>query len=496
MNAGTGEHQLRTLPRLAGGLFVAAILGAYYWIYSLPPRMLGGLDPDRYYHLALSRLISEHGLLKSLPQVEDLGWGRYFPDKEFLFHALTGAADRLGGSDLVLMMVPLLGMAIALCLYLELSRRIRPLPAMLLAALVPLLTPAFLFRLTLLRPHLLAILCFCLLLAAVLRGKPRWTAVACAGFVLAYHAFFVVLAVTGICWWLRRQPGFAGSRFWLWCLAGLAVGIVINPYFPSNLEMGWLSLRLALRMETLSQLGQGIELAALPLPKLLALYGFIPAALLATIIAIRWRKPAAGEDLSRLWFLLLVTGVFWGMGTRSPRAMEYAVPACILMLGYASLLLAWRWWIPLCLALLAGIQGYVAMLSYLDFWQHPRQGAHDTYAAVIAQIPGEAAGKKVFNCEWEAGAFIFYDRPDLRFVDLLEPAFLWTVSKEKYMVRQGLLQGAFADPHLVLRGVFKADYVLCGAPKLIRQMDADPTSFTTLPGMQGEKVRLFAVRPD
>ncbi len=49
----------------------------------------GSNDPVRYHHLALSRLSSEQGLLRTLPQIEDLGWGQYFPDKEFLFHVLT-----------------------------------------------------------------------------------------------------------------------------------------------------------------------------------------------------------------------------------------------------------------------------------------------------------------------------------------------------------------------------------------------------------------------
>ena len=458
--------------------------------------MLGGLDPDRYYHLALSRLIAEHGLLRALPQVEDLGWGRYFPDKEFLFHALTGGAQYFGGSSFVLWLVPLLGIAIALCLYLELSRRIPAWSAALLAALVPLATPSFLFRLTLLRPHLLAILCFCLLLAAILRGRPRWAGLACAAFALSYHAFFVVLVVAGICWLLRTRPGFEGSRYWLWCAAGLVVGIVLNPYFPSNVQMGLLTLRLALHLDTLSATGQGLELAALSWPKLIVLYGFLPAALLATLVAMRLRKPAPGEDASRLWFLFLVTAAFWLMATRSPRAMEYAVPACILMIGYASPLINWRWWIALNLALLLGIQGYITSLYYLESWRHPKQGAYRMYAEVIAQIPANASGKKVFNCEWEAGSFVFFERPDLRFVDLLEPALLWSASKDKYLARQGLMEGAFADPRLVLRGLFKADYVLCAAPKLIRQMDADPANFTALPGTRGDQVRLFAVRPE
>ena len=43
------------------------------------------------------RLSAEQGLLLTLPQVEDLGWGEYFPDKEFLFHVQTRVAYKFAG---------------------------------------------------------------------------------------------------------------------------------------------------------------------------------------------------------------------------------------------------------------------------------------------------------------------------------------------------------------------------------------------------------------
>ena len=56
-------------------------------------------DPDRYYHFALSRDMVASGqvFLRSVPQVEDLGWGELFVDKEFLFHQLTALGYRIAG---------------------------------------------------------------------------------------------------------------------------------------------------------------------------------------------------------------------------------------------------------------------------------------------------------------------------------------------------------------------------------------------------------------
>ena len=60
---------------------------------------------------------------------------------------------------------------------------------------------------------------------------------------------------------------------------------------------------------------------------------------------------------------------------------------------------------------------------------------------------------------------------------------------------QGLIEGAFGDPQAILRGVFHADYVVCAAPPLIRQMQADRANFTALPGTDEDRIRVFAVRP-
>jgi hypothetical protein len=484
-----------TTAKALGAAVVAFAVAAFHWLYLLPPRGLGSSDPDRFYHLGLSRIIAASGLPRVLPQVEDLGWGGYFPDKEFLFHALTGSAWAVGGADAVLALVPAIGLGIALCLYSGLCRTLRPGQATLLVLVGLAGTAGFVYRLSLLRPHLLAIFIFCLLVLAVLRSRPRLAGLAAAMFVLAYHAFYIVLVVAAVAWLLRRQPGI-GRHTWSWCLAGLAVGLVVNPYFPSNLSMGWFTLRLGLGLESMTQFEQGGELAPLSRGLMLAAYGFLPATLLVTAAGIAWRKPAASAERTALLFLFALSAVFTLLGLRSMRAMEYAVPSGILLLGCATSLFAPRHGLPFALVLVLGCQGHLAFQFYRQHWQQPEHPALPLYASLLAPIPATPGGFKVYNCEWETGPYILMARPDLRFVDLLDPALLWHASRTRYMARRGLNEGAFEDPHAILRGAFKADYVLCAKPALIRQMDARPQDFTSDRASRGDAMRLFAVRPD
>lgn len=482
--------------RAFGGAIVALAMAAYYFVFFFPPRLVGRSDPDRYYHLGLSRLFSEQGIVRTLPQVEDLGWGRLFPEKEFLFHALTGSADWLGGSTLVLLVVPLLGIAITLCLYSELSRVLRPVHAALLSSAVPLLSARFLFRLTILRPHMLAILFFCLVLLAILRKRPRLAALAAAGFALSYHAFYLVVLVAGVAWLLRRKMGPEGENSWLWCLAGLAVGIILNPYFPSNLVMSWYHVQIALGVDPAPGASSPLEFAWPGWPTFLLTYGFVPLSLVLSAAAVRFRPKDDGAVVGEFWFLFAVTLLLFMLSMKSDRAMEYAVPACILMVGYSARASGIRWWIPFNLVILLACQGYIARMYYLKNWSSPQQANFDIYARVLATLPADAAGKKVFNCEWWTGAYMLSERPDLRFVDVLDPTFLWRQSPDKYLARQGLVKGAFSDPHTILRDVFKADYVLCASTALINQMYADPSNFRAIPGAEDGPVRLFLVRPE
>jgi hypothetical protein len=221
------------------------------------------------------------------------------------------------------------------------------------------------------------------------------------------------------------------------------------------------------------------------------------ASLLFAAVGAWRRRPAPSPERTGLALLFLLVGALAVLGTKSVRAMEYAVPCAILLAGYAVHVLQVRHALPALLAVLLLCQGALDYRYYREGWLRPVRSGYPEYAAVLRQVPAQP-GLKVFNCEWEAGAFILYARPDLRFVDLLEPAFLWHASPLRHQARKGLVEGAFDDPRAILRGAFDADYVWCGTrhPRLVEQMDARPQDFRSAPGSRGDPVRLFAVRPD
>ncbi len=481
--------------RMLGMAFASAVMAAYYWLLFLPPRLVGSNDPDRYYHLGITRLMSEHGLLRTLPQAEDIGWAKHFPEKEFLFHALTWFADRLGGLDAVMLLVPLLGTAIVLVLYWTLSRVCRPWQAMLFSTLIPLAYSAFIFRLTILRPHLLAILFFVLLLLAILRRRNWLLAIACAGFALSYHAFYIPMLVLALAYFLKWRPESKGWRPLAWGLGGLVAGLVVNPYFPDNIIMGVIHLGIAMGSDAPPAAEFGTEIQHLTGGQLFAALGF-NFFLLAVVASQRWfrqESDARGADLRLLFALTLVLTL---LSLKSIRATEYAIPSLVLLVGYFVQRVDRPWWTAALIGPLLILQGTTAFQYYSRMWTEPQGRNAGWFLSAISALP-PTPGKKVYTCQWDAGAYLLFARPDLRFVDLLDPTFLWQAAPDKYLVRQRLNRGGSAHPQAELRRTFHADYVLCGSPGLNSQMQSDPGHFRELGHDESMgAVRVFEVAPE
>jgi len=109
------------------------------------------------------------------------------------------------------------------------------------------------------------------------------------------------------------------------------------------------------------------------------------------------------------------------------------------------------------------------------FYAHPVPfpGRVRVAFAAIDAIPPTPVGAKVFNCAWASSPFLLYRRPDLRFVDILDPSFLWLRAPALSDLRATLRSGRVPDPWATLRESFRADYVFCSDPALYYQLLRD-----------------------
>jgi hypothetical protein len=259
--------------------------------------------------------------------------------------------------------------------------------------------------------------------------------------------------------------------------------------------MSWTHVQIALGIDVPADLDSGVELTQFGPFDMLQLYGIAPFGVLVALLVAWRRRLWPIREHREFWFLLLLSLVLTALGMKSRRAMEYAIPCVIVLSGYSVRWLEWKWSLPtLTAALLLG-QGYDTWQFYQDWWTQPQVGYSVWEFNAIAAIPARPTGAKVFNCDWSDSPYLLYFRPNMRFVDVLDPALLWKASQRRYILRRALLLGRFPDPASVLRAEFHADYVLCDEPNLDTQMAADRGHFEAIPirGGSGD-LRLYRLR--
>jgi hypothetical protein len=306
-----------------------------------------------------------------------------------------------------------------------------------------------------------------------LRRKPWFVFAFCCGYALAYHAIYipgVLLVLSGI----SQKKGWRLERPELLGLLGLGVGLLLNPYFPQNIIMGWTHLKLALSSRQSLDPETGLELFPLPFAEYLTIYSFhILSVALAAVYFYRTEKTAVDEEPDgQKRFLLWASALFWILTARSPRAQEYAIPLTTCVIA----LFAKNTWISIAnarpLMLLAPLALVPAISEH--YFGDPGPALQPIFAFLaLDRIPYQPNPGKILNCSWSSSPYIFYRRPELRFVDILEPALLRLIAPNLSDLRLKLRKGKVPDPFKVVKDDFHADYVLCSDPALYDQLDRD-----------------------
>ena len=435
-------------------------------------------DPDRFYHFAIARKTAASGIVRTVPEVVGLGWDKFFADKEFLFHALGGAAYRLAGEAGVVVLVECLAIAFFILVFALLRAHASTPASLTLIAWLMWATPKFMVRTVLVRPHVLAMALFVGLVLAWQKRRPLAAGVCSALFALSYHALYVpmLLLLVGVAtaW---REAG--ARRTALFGGVGLLIGVFGNPYFPANVLLGIQHLAIALGAQPVPDSSLGAEL--LPLRSDELFFAYAPW---IAIIAAGWfcfgmvqkrDRPDPGADA----FWLLAATLFFSLVVKSPRAIEYAAPLVAVLaarlwtqhnewLGQAGTMVRRLW--AAGFVLTASFQ----LLTLARYWSRPTPPRDDSVARALAALPPAARRPTILNCGWTDGAEILYRRPDARFFDLLDPTFLALASPDTYQLREAFKDGRLLDPLTTLHDLLGADYVLCREPKATMRMQVDP----------------------
>lgn len=496
MGGGAGIEGKRSSGALRAVLFTAGLI-ALSLALQFSTSSLGSVDG--YFHVRYSALLWEAGW-RSFPI--EFPWlpytilnARDYYDHHMLFHVWLApftALDPLVGGKLA----AALGAAAAFASIYGLLRRWRVEHPEWWTIAIVFSAPGFPYRMEMSRVQALSVVS--LLAAFHFLEHRRLVAlgiVACI-YTWLYNAFPFLLALavaSALAGAARSDP--VDLRPLGVAALGVAVGLVINPYFPNDLRfiahhyLGKVWADEAVRV--------GAEWSPLPVHPWLG-WAF-PLAVISAALAALWKYRGKLERGAHVLWLMGLG--FFLLTWRSERFVEYLVP-------FGGLAVARTFHGPVAAWLQGGMRrrrlvaasvvAWALVCSGTTVWLLRGRPPVERYARAAAWIRENVpAGSVVFTSDWDDFPNLFYHDPTHRYVVGLDPTYLSRRDPELYRRWLFVATGRDPIPARTIRDVFDAPVAVTDHyhPGFVQAMDRDPRAERVHEDRWGIVYRIADVEP-
>ena len=443
-------------------------------------------DVDAYYHLQVAAEIWQQGGWADIRWLPFTALGAEGPDHQWLFHLLIAPFSQIQDTQLAMRLAAAaLGGLVPLACGLFLRDRGLPIAfALVLALLAFAASPLLPERFITLRAQTFGLVMMLALAWALLRGRALWVGTISALFMAGYHAAPIVLLMTLL---HLVAKGIKGETLRLnaliAALIGLGLGLLVNPWFPRNIE--FLFFHTLLKAASGHQALVGNEwyspgawtFAAHLGPVLLAL---VVAAVAAWSRGLPWRE-RLGLDT---WMLLGFSACLLWLYADAVRFEEYAAPWLVLTLG---LLLrdagltkwTWRWRKSGVMMVLAGLLLLGSWRGAITMAGFPRYDlSRDDPIPAYVRSHAEP-GAMIYNSHWPHFQGLVWQLPAYRFVAGLDGHFLAYGDPRRFALwyaLSGRRNDPQADPSPYIAEEFGANWAIIarGHWDLVAGLDQSP----------------------
>jgi hypothetical protein len=441
-----------------GALATAAVVLA--GLQFSTPNLIGN---DSYFHIRYAEIVREAGVRGFPPPFPWLPLTILAPDRfadhHMLYHVLltpfTLGDLRLGGK--------LAGLAGAVAFVVAFAAFLRcervALPGLVLLALGA-SSADLLFRLSMTRVQALSLVCLLAGFHYALAGRTRALALIGCIYAWLYDGFPLLLVPVGatvaadLVVARRLRPAIAVAA-----LAGIAVGVVVNPYFPEYLHF------IVHHVGDKTLPGEAVRVGREWLP-------YDPASLLANaLLAILYLAfgvaalGAAGLRRDRRALAaLLVAVAFLVLMLGSKRFIEYFAPTATLFAALAGAPLLARLERRRRIAV-AAVLAVVALANVAGVgWTLVRkrdETPHDRYAAAATYVARAApAGAMLCTTDWDDFPWLYFHNVASTYLVGLDPTYLRDRFRDAYWQWVDIAQGGVAEPSRLLATRFPCAYML------------------------------------
>ena len=475
-------------------------IGFVFWRLQFSTDAICCGDFDGYYHIKWTRILWDS--LKHQHVVPSFRWlpltslnPKQYVDHHFLFHILlipfASFVDPRVGAKVAAVLFG--SLALISCYWLLVRYQIRYVLVWLIALLA--CSAPFLFRLNMSKAPPLAII---FLVAAIhcLFQKRYWPLFPIAFLFTETYDLFPLLLFTAISW--VAIVGWTEQRFeWrplMWVSLGIVAGLVINPYFPQNLQLMYEHARIKL---TLSDYDTKVGGEWYPYDS----WEFLGNALVACVsmvVGYVALDPADRKNNQHsLLFAILATALMIMMA-KWRRIAEYWPPFAVMFAAFS--LQPWlhgsrstftrlppdimqelepffdrssatrndddEWTLreivkTVCVAVVALILGITLFINVRATRRDIQQSEPNDYYRrganwLTAHVP---AGHIIFNTDWDDFPRLFYYDSDHYYVSGLDPSYLYDHDRKLSELYERITLGKEENPGPLIRERFGATYV-------------------------------------
>lgn len=489
------ESAIRAVQLGAG----AIAIGLIFWQLQYSTSAICCGDFDGYYHIKWSRLLWESLRSRSFPP--QFTWlplttldPKHYVDHHLLFHffqmPFTWFGDLRPGAKISAAIFG--SLAVFSCYWLLVRYRIRYSLIWLLALLA--CSAPFLYRLNMAKAPPFAII-YLIIAIALLFSKKYWPLIPLSFIFALTYDMFVLLILAAIIWTV--VIGWTEHRFeWrpiVWVLLGTAAGLIINPYFPTNLQLFYEHLKTKLTPSDFStKVGQewySYSIWDFTLNSIVAC--------IAMIVGYIAFDPSDRKRAHHSLFFLVFATVLMFMTVRWKRIAEYWPPFAVIFSAFALqpwLLGARSTFTRLSTDILEELQPFldrplsstpeddddlrslwrtialaavtvslgVALFLNLRATIKDIVGSqpHDYYRAGAEWMRVNLTpGQIIFNTDWDDFPRLFYYDPGHAYISGLDPTYLYDKDPALSQLYDRITLGEEEDPGPLIRDRFGARYV-------------------------------------
>lgn len=465
-------------------------------------------DPDSFYHAKIAMLIRDQGIVTSFPWLGLTTLGQHFTDQHFLYHVLL--------IPFVTWWPPLIGLKLATVVFGSLFATVfywacRRLGVRwpVLFVLVLLACRPLTFRMSLAKAPSTALIFLFVGLVWMFEYKFKRLFALAFAYVWYYGGFpllGVSAVVTSVTSWLhnrlmtkhnshmfvnrvmslvsrasrhhrRRWPN---AKMLLVVIAGLAAGLVLNPYFPNNIRFYEQQLVNIGIINFQKVIGVGNEWYPYAVSDLLANGALASLLLLVALVGCILRFRAQSK---RAWALFALTVFAFLLTLKSRRYVEYYIPLAILFsavsisdalrdLRWHNIVRQFRDWFfrrrlgqtigALIVVYLAIGIGFVVGRDFRNERADLQAGFKaDKFQRVSTWLTlNTPTGSRVVHSDWDEFPVLFYHNTHNYYIIGLDPTFLYKANQNTYWTWANITLGKFqGDVTTAVRDALQSQYV-------------------------------------